>query len=288
MENFQLNDDAWERWVPKDLQMIIIAQHTTSHFVFSASQALEKLHELFVSFFRRRTCDGEIWNFNEFLLAESFPLWCVLASSSSTRSSRLRRHSTCWFMLTSNEAWKIYIRNHQSIESKSFVWIFIVYGIFFYFIEFPPINSPSSSTIEWIRRKLYFGSLNVTRNILFTRKDRRSLRAAIDSRFRFSGDLHHVHPHNLRARHWHGGSEIYSTISSALNILPRLTYVEQALLAFSPWESLVSDVQVLVFLELWTMHGHLLMLQVGVQHAQTDGGDSDEEWQSFPQLPAAG
>lgn len=53
--------------------------------------------------------------------------------------------------------------------------------------------------------------------------------------------------------------------------------MEQALGSFAPWESLVTDSQVLVLHKLWTMYGHLLMFQVGVEHAQTDGGHGDEE-----------
>jgi hypothetical protein len=53
--------------------------------------------------------------------------------------------------------------------------------------------------------------------------------------------------------------------------------VEQALGAISPWESLISDAQVFVLDEIWSMNCHFLMFQVGVKHAQTDSGHCDEE-----------
>lgn len=53
--------------------------------------------------------------------------------------------------------------------------------------------------------------------------------------------------------------------------------MEEALGAIPPWESLVSDSQVFVFDELWAMNGHFLVLQVGVQHAQADCWEGDEE-----------
>lgn len=65
------------------------------------------------------------------------------------------------------------------------------------------------------------------------------------------------------------------------------THVEQGFGAIAPWETLVSDSQVFVFDELRTVHGHLLVLQVSVQHAQTDGWEGNEERQTLPQLPSA-
>jgi hypothetical protein len=53
--------------------------------------------------------------------------------------------------------------------------------------------------------------------------------------------------------------------------------VEQALVALSPWESLVSDAQVFVLDELGAVSMGLLVFQVCVQADQSDGGESDEE-----------
>lgn len=65
-----------------------------------------------------------------------------------------------------------------------------------------------------------------------------------------------------------------------------LTYMEEAVVAISPWESLGSDSQILVLHELRAMNCHFLMFQVCIQHAQADGGNCHEQRQALPQLPA--
>jgi hypothetical protein len=53
--------------------------------------------------------------------------------------------------------------------------------------------------------------------------------------------------------------------------------VEQALVAFSPWESLVSDSQVFVLDKLGAVSMGLLVFQVCVQADQSNGGHGNEE-----------
>jgi hypothetical protein len=84
------------------------------------------------------------------------------------------------------------------------------------------------------------------------------------------------------------GSVINVSISvSEIKSSVKATHVEQALGSISPWESLVSDAEILVLDELWSVNCHLLVFQVCVQHAQTDGWDGNEEGQAFPQLVAS-
>lgn len=65
--------------------------------------------------------------------------------------------------------------------------------------------------------------------------------------------------------------------------------VEQALVALAPREALVADAQVFVLDEFWSRVSVLLLvLQVGVQHAQADGRHGHEERQLLPHLVSAG
>lgn len=60
--------------------------------------------------------------------------------------------------------------------------------------------------------------------------------------------------------------------------------MEQASGSVSPWESLSADTQMFVSYKFWTwLFNMLLMPQVCVQHAQTNGWETDQECQSSPQ-----
>lgn len=60
--------------------------------------------------------------------------------------------------------------------------------------------------------------------------------------------------------------------------------VEQAVLAITPWEGLPADKHVLVRNEFRTrMFRMLNMTQVCVQHAQTDGWETDEKCHTSPE-----
>lgn len=63
--------------------------------------------------------------------------------------------------------------------------------------------------------------------------------------------------------------------------------VEQALLALTPGEALLAAAQVVVLDELLAgLVVLLLVLQIGVQHAQSHGGHGHEEGQALPHLVA--
>lgn len=63
--------------------------------------------------------------------------------------------------------------------------------------------------------------------------------------------------------------------------------VEKALVSFSPGETLVADAEVVVWLELCARVSVLLLvLQVSVQHAQTDGREGDQEAKTLPYFVA--
>lgn len=59
--------------------------------------------------------------------------------------------------------------------------------------------------------------------------------------------------------------------------------VEQALAAITPWETLGADAQIIVFnkFSAWLVVT-FLMAQIGVDHAQSNGWNSDKEGQFFP------
>lgn len=63
--------------------------------------------------------------------------------------------------------------------------------------------------------------------------------------------------------------------------------VEQGMVAVSPWEPLGTDAKVLVWDEFWRLMRVPCHLQVGVQHAETNSWEGDEEGQVAPQFPAA-
>lgn len=64
--------------------------------------------------------------------------------------------------------------------------------------------------------------------------------------------------------------------------------VEQALVAFAPREALLATTQVFVLDKLLAgLVVLLLVLQVGIQHAQTHGGHGHEEGQTLPHLVAS-
>lgn len=60
--------------------------------------------------------------------------------------------------------------------------------------------------------------------------------------------------------------------------------VEQAVVSIAPWEWLPADAQVLVRYEFRTWMFRVLdMIQVCIQHAQTDGWETDKECQTSPE-----
>jgi len=80
-----------------------------------------------------------------------------------------------------------------------------------------------------------------------------------------------------------GGHLVLVTVGQGVD----MGVVEQALLALSPREALLAAAQVIVLDELLAgLVVVLLVLQVGIQHAQTDGGNGHEERQTLPDLVA--
>lgn len=103
-----------------------------------------------------------------------------------------------------------------------------------------------------------------------------------------NGDRHH--PHSLRAKRWHVGSaerkkSVLKVKSKLSNWIRQLnTHVEEWLVSIAPWETLGSDAEIFVFDELGSVHGHLVVLQHGVEADETASWNGDEEWQFLPQF----
>lgn len=59
--------------------------------------------------------------------------------------------------------------------------------------------------------------------------------------------------------------------------------MEQAMVAIAPWETLSANSQVLVWDVFWSwLFGMLHMAQIGIDHAQGDGRESNEIGQVTP------